>query len=456
MATYRASQGKRVIVVKMGDVYDEFSYGISNPQAIQDFLKYAYEHYQPPSPLYVLLVGDATLDYKDNLGTDTKSYVPTHLFQTYGVGDTPTDNWFACVSGDDILPDMFIGRIAVRSAADVTGVVNKILNYEQSEKQDWQSKALFVADDVDQSGEEVFEQINETLINGYLPTNITPYRVYLRLYGPYPQGNPDAKADLMNNIAQGRLITVYVGHGNWYNWSYESEYPNYYDRFLFHLIDVANLTNSGMPSFVITLTCFNGFYAYPDPSNAYCMAEELLRQSDKGAVACFSPTGLGYTWEHNFLGQGIFDQIFNKNNHVIGSVVTFAKIESYTHHGTTSDLVQTFTLFGDPATILHYDNDADNDGITNDVDNCPTVPNPGQVNSDGDTYGDACDNCPNTTNQDQLDSDSDGVGDVCDNCSNICNSQQLNADGDQYGDVCDPTPGCGGCGQPACEQACLS
>ena len=98
--------------------------------------------------------------------------------------------------------------------------------------------------------------------------------------------------------------------------------------------------------------------------------------------------------------------------------------------------------------------DADNDGVGDLCDNCPTVPNGDQVKSDGDTYGDACDNCPLVTNQDQLDSDLDGVGNVCDNCPLICNSQQLNADGDPYGDVCDPTAGCGGCGQPACEQAC--
>jgi hypothetical protein len=29
-------------------------------------------------------------------------------------------------------------------------------------------------------------------------------------------------------------------------------------------------------------------------------------------------------------------------------------------------------------------------------DNCPTVPNPGQQNADGDQWGDACDNCPTT------------------------------------------------------------
>jgi hypothetical protein len=52
------------------------------------------------------------------------------------------------------------------------------------------------------------------------------------------------------------------------------------------------------------------------------------------------------------------------------------------------------------------------------------------------------------------DTDSDGILDDVDNCPTVCNSQQLDANGNGIGDLCDPEPGCGGCNQPQCEQAC--
>lgn len=80
--------------------------------------------------------------------------------------------------------------------------------------------------------------------------------------------------------------------------------------------------------------------------------------------------------------------------------------------------------------------DTDKDGISDSLDNCPTVANSDQRDSDpvmkcsvmpasmgggtkctttSDGFGDACDNCPNIWNPDQADSDSNGVGDTCQN-----------------------------------------
>ncbi len=59
-------------------------------------------------------------------------------------------------------------------------------------------------------------------------------------------------------------------------------------------------------------------------------------------------------------------------------------------------------------------NDQDDDGVADDVDNCPAVHNPEQTDTDGDGVGDACDNCNVVANPNQEDSNNNGIGDACD------------------------------------------
>lgn len=80
-----------------------------------------------------------------------------------------------------------------------------------------------------------------------------------------------------------------------------------------------------------------------------------------------------------------------------------------------------------PETNPYYKpTDRDHDGIKDEVDNCPSVPNFEQEDKNKNRQGDACedfdvdyvpnnlDNCPNDPNQSQIDSDGDGIGDACD------------------------------------------
>ncbi|MBI4237086.1 MAG: thrombospondin type 3 repeat-containing protein [Deltaproteobacteria bacterium] len=71
--------------------------------------------------------------------------------------------------------------------------------------------------------------------------------------------------------------------------------------------------------------------------------------------------------------------------------------------------------------------DTDKDGKNDLFDNCPTVYNPNQADSDGDGIGDACE-----------DADGDGIINPDDNCPCVKNPLQTELDGDTAGDACDP------------------
>ena len=78
-------------------------------------------------------------------------------------------------------------------------------------------------------------------------------------------------------------------------------------------------------------------------------------------------------------------------------------------------------------------------------------------------FGFECPSCHNHTqgNRRQIvglerdfDQNSKHITGTMDNCESLLNFHQLDADNDGVGDLCDDTPGCGGCGQPACETEC--
>ncbi len=83
--------------------------------------------------------------------------------------------------------------------------------------------------------------------------------------------------------------------------------------------------------------------------------------------------------------------------------------------------------------------DIDGDGVSDAIDNCVYIPNPGQDDADDDFIGDACDNCSSVSNPYQEDDDDDYAGNACDLCPWVySNAPYQDTDGDGEGDACDP------------------
>jgi hypothetical protein len=332
----RLDQGLRVKAVSVEDICNEFNFGIFDPAAIKDFLKYAYESWERPAPTYVLLVGDANFDYRDYYQSGKENRAPLHLGITASLGLTPDDNWYVCMDGDDdIIPDMFIGRIPGSSAAMVEGIVNKIVAYEVLAGYE-PRKCLFAAD-----GEQAFEDVQESL-TGYLPSSFSAHKVYLRTY----ETVDDATNEIISCIDDGMLITTYLGHGSLTNWAGE---------FLLESSDVAVLDNADSLTFVMALDCLNGFFGQSMPDGSqYSIGQEFVLAEDKGAIAHVAPSGLSYTWEHEILANKVFEAIFEQGKNIVGHITTQSKIEAYAG-GVSEDTVTMLTLFGDPATGLKYE-----------------------------------------------------------------------------------------------------
>lgn len=338
LQSFRASQGLDAVAVNLQDVYDEFGYGIAGAAAIHDFLAYAYANWQAPS--YVVLIGDGHYDPKNN-AYPRVSYLPPYLANVDSyLWETAADNRYVTLVGNDILPDMMLGRLSVNTTAEAAGIVNKIIAYEASPTPgDWRRQVLAVADDQDEGGD--FDGLSDLLLDCCLPQPYQASKVHYKVTHPTLAG---AKAAILAGINAGKLIVNYIGHATAVRWGLE-------DLLLWS--DLSGLTNGAKTPVMLPMTCSDGYYIYPFPqsNNLDSLGELVTRIAGKGAVASWSPTGYGMAIGHDYLDRGFFTSIFLDAAGGLGQATIAGKLTLYAS-GTYLDLIDTYLLFGDPATRL--------------------------------------------------------------------------------------------------------
>jgi hypothetical protein len=311
------------LVVDVEDVYDEFGFGLASPQALRDFIAYAWANWPQP-PQYVVLAGAGTFDYKDYLGLGG-NLVPPLMVDTPS-GLFASDIAYGDVAGDDGLPEVAIGRIPALTQAELAFYTAKVRAVERAGGPDWRGSALLVADDPDAGGD--FSSDSDQLAPRF-PSSYLVDKAYLS-----EQSADAVRQQLIDAINSGVGFVNYVGHGGVTLLAEEG---------LLTVADTALLNNARRPTVAASLTCAAGRFEFPGLQS---LAGALVLD-DGGAVAMWAPSGLSYNVDAARLNVAFVDAAFDSGA-TVGSAVQEA-FSAYQADGFFRHMLYIYNVFGDPA-----------------------------------------------------------------------------------------------------------
>jgi len=335
LVTWREEQGLIVAIEDVQAIYDAYGDGRPEPSAITAYLSSAYHNWER-HPTYVLLVGDGTADPKRYVDASTQTFIPPYLEDVDPwAGETAADNRYVTLDGNDTLPDMLIGRLPANSLTEARTMVAKIVEYEQQpEPGAWKGVATYVADNPDGAGN--FPALSDATIRMFPTPPLIPQRLY---FDPANNTPADFRRTILDTWIAGATLLMYTGHASIHQWAGER---------VFHLEDVSGLKNENRLPVVLEMTCLTGSFQVPGFPT---LDEELLRQPGGGAVAVWGATGLGIASGHHWLAEGFLFNTFRVEEADLGTATLAGKVNLATANAFL-DLIDTFTLFGDPAMRL--------------------------------------------------------------------------------------------------------
>jgi hypothetical protein len=333
------AQGHQVMLIDLQDIFDEFNFGIRSAEAIKAFLSHAYNNWAEPQLSSVLLLGDGTDDERDGSLSRKYNIIPVKKIWTYKHGATASDNWYACIVGNDPVPDISISRINVWLRSQIADVAAKSEKYFNTPNyQDlWQGHMILSSGGKTSDPNDIFSIQSEIIRRIRIPSYYRASRVYTNTQSVSNdfRGNT---SDLMRLINDGAVYLQFMGHGGGRIWA---------DYNLFNFNNVASLNNSNYP-IVTSLACYCSAF---DTNGASSISEALVLQPNKGAIATVGFSGLGYLYDDLIFGMALNEGLFQYDFENLGDVLNFTKAKFYVSVSQISAqqaLTQGCVLLGDP------------------------------------------------------------------------------------------------------------
>jgi hypothetical protein len=363
LASHRADPvygGLAAHVVDIEDVVNQYGYGLAMPRAINNYLRHALVHWAQ-APSYLLLVGDATDNPRFetlcppgfivvNPGDCLSPWNPSEfqfvatdmVYEDRWNGRIPSDFTMSLLVGDDLIPDIAIGRLTAQTEAHALAMVNKIILYEENllspaNYDNWLENVLFVSDRSDTSAG------NFCLLSEQTGLSIAAAMSQEHLCAPNAPTDAqlDAlRAEMVSRINAGISILNYRGHGSVNNWG---------GRILrttsAHIDEWQNIDN---PIVILSVDCLDAYFTWTGNPG---LGETYHKIADKGSAAHWAATGLGTTPEHSILHNNFYRGLFDQGQTAIGDTIKYAKLQ-YFLSGAHRSQLYSFTLHGDPAMQL--------------------------------------------------------------------------------------------------------
>ena len=349
LANYRRSEqggGYDVELVSTDQIYDEFDYGYPTAESIQSFIRYAATNWTEPHLQYVLILGHGEVRFNSQNLFGTRYLVPALKTPLRGFGRSGSDHGYGLLDDDDILSDLFVGRISAWNATQLGVMTTKIINFEQgAERTPWRQRmALFGSG---ASNEQTFS-IQCELLSADLPKRYYQIKHYTGAVEPELEAFLGTHETAMDVLDEGAIWTSYVGHGAGGIWGYNK---------ILNFEDVPFLLNNRKTGVFLSMTCFTG--AYEGSRGEIALGESMMFDSeDAGAIAWYGATGLGWLRNDFFLLQsyirnGIAPEYDNRS---LGRIVTNAENDYLLRFGSSRaeigsiphTMVFSFNLLGDP------------------------------------------------------------------------------------------------------------
>ncbi len=328
----------RILVVDINQIYDEFSYGLLNPQALQDFVKYAFETWTAPAPVYIVLFGDMSHDYRHLLTSSRPNFIPSLPFYANTYGEAQSDNLIVDVAGNDLVPDLAIGRMSCETPTEADILMDKLENYPEDVGKDWKQDVMLAASGLSAEDELSFKfnfYSNRLADNYLIPNGIHPSRVY-----HFPANAEDSLfigggLKIRQEIDEGVVLGNYYGHGGGYQWD-----------LTFTNDDIAALNNPGRLPVILSVTCYTAHFDDQD-----VFGEQFNKLPGKGSIGFFGNTVLTYWPLGAVIDEEIFKEIFNNKNYTIGRALLYAK-NQIGGSGYNGQQITLLTYLGDPGLKL--------------------------------------------------------------------------------------------------------